>query len=133
MNTLLLVILLTMGVTQVVCVATLILCKTSEVPMFLVVFLILCIFNSTLLIIVAYGFAGDFHQESTRSFKCLHKQNRNRVGVVPRREYLYAEKFLAACQAQNFQFGLSNFIEKTTPLVFQLYCMDRIIDLLLVH
>lgn len=111
---------------------TLILCKTSEVPGFLFIFLLVCFIQATLIIIVAYGFAGNFHQESAKSLKRLHEENRYRVDFVPRREFLYAKKYLVACQVQKVQFGLSNFIEKITPLVFQRYCLDRIIDLLLV-
>jgi hypothetical protein len=33
---------------------------------------------------------------------------------------------------EKVKFGLSNFIEKTTPPLFQLFCLDRIVDLLLV-
>lgn len=40
--------------------------------------------------------------------------------------------FFKSCQVQKIKIGLSNFITKTAPQLFQQYYLHRIIDLLLV-
>ncbi len=132
MQTLLFMVLATSGITQIVSTVTIVLSKSSEVPVYLIGFLLKTSIQATVVILVAYGFAGDFNQESSKSLERLNRENRNRICLVQRQEFLYTKKFLASCQVQRVQFDLSNFIEKTTPLVFQLYCINRIIDLLLV-
>ncbi len=73
MCTLLIAVLVTLGIVQVIPLFTL---KQSQIPMVLIVFLTMTACQATQMIIVAYGFAGNFNQESFKSLKSLNEQNR---------------------------------------------------------
>lgn len=96
-------------------------------------FFIVVVFEATMIFLVVYGLAGDFNLASKMSLTQLKMEAGSQChGKLLRKERIYREKLLRSCQVHKIKFGLSNFIEKTTPPVFQLYCLNRMIDLLLV-
>lgn len=96
--------------------------------------MVVCIY-ATLVILAMYGFAADVNAESADFLSKLKRQKKKLTGNSneQRRQRKFKEKFVASCQVEKIQFGMSNFIEKATPPAFQLYCINRIVDLLLVH
>lgn len=100
---------------------------TAQMPITIKIFFIVLAIETFIIHLVIYGFLGDIHYESLRTLSVLTtmvKRNHKR-----HRQHL--ETFINSCLPERVQFGLSNFIEKTTPLVFQMFCVGRIIDLLL--
>lgn len=91
------------------------------------------IFETVIVIAVVYGLAGQFYDNSVKSIVKLEQMARySHVKDKTNRKYIL--KFLMSCHfGLRIKFGLSNFIEKTTPLIFQKFCVDRIIDILLVR
>lgn len=101
---------------------------------FIVFLFSMTVLRAVLIFLVVYGFAGDFYKDSELSLSQLKEQAGIRFnGKIAVRERIHREKFLRSCQVQKVKFGLSNFIEKTTPPIFQLFCLDRIADLLLIR
>lgn len=97
----------------------------SQVPPPLWLFFIGVAAESILTILVFYDFAANLHYVTTRSFSILQSKEK----VIKSR---YLKRFLKSCQVLRVQIGSSNnYLEKRTPLVFQKFCIDRIIDLLL--
>lgn len=130
MRTLLFMFLFTCGVTQVISAVTLITQPNSvSLPPLVYLFFGGVFIETILIILVVYGFAGDFYQTSETSLAKLNQVVRS--GRMQKKERKFREKYLLSCQVQKMNFGLSNFIEKTTPLIFQLFCLERIIDILL--
>lgn len=68
-------------------------------------------------------------QLNPKDLKNMLNERLKRVGTNKR---IY-KKFVDSCPALKVKFGLSNFIDKTTPLVFESYCVARLTDLLLVN
>lgn len=118
------------GVVQILSVVTII-DHTTLSPLLILVFAVLAA-QTVLNILVVYGVAGDVFEVSLNSISCLRRKVKivNNLSRVQRR---YLERFLASCAVERVDFGMSNFIEKTTPLEFQLFCLERIIDLLLLR
>ncbi len=135
MNSQLFVLMLTCGITEVIC-AGLIINRSgsSNLPFFLRMFFIILFVQATVGILGWYGFSGDFNQISERSLcKIRRHENITHLEHITRRERKYKKKLLCSFQVQKIKFGLSNYIDKTTPAVFELFCLQRIIDLLLVR
>lgn len=125
--------LLTTGVGQITSAVTLIVQTPSDsVPFLANLFFVSLIPQSILVNLVAFGFGGEFYKSSSSSLKRL-KQNVLTLNSINRRDRKFLQAFLNSCQVGKIRFGFSNFIEKTTPLIFQQFCIDRIIDLLLVR
>lgn len=76
--------------------------------------------------LLVYGYAGDFYQHSNLLLSSL-KQNVGNVEnrVITRKQLKYRETFLNSCQVEKINFGLSNFIEKSTLPIFQLCILCR--------
>lgn len=133
MRTLLFIFLLTSGVGQIISTVTLILQTNSDsVPFLANVFFASVVPQAVLINLVAFGFGGQFHKSSNLSLKQL-KQSVRTVKSIKIRDRKYLERFLNSCQASKIKFGLSNFIEKRTPPMFQQFCVQRIVDLLLLR
>lgn len=134
MNSLLCSLLLSSGMTQVISASTLIRQPNfNSADIILNLFYLAITINTFFITTVMYGFAGDFFAAS--DFKLSHlKRNvvKKTLEIVLKREHRFRSRFLAACQVEKVQFCVSNFIEKTTPLVFELYILDRTVDMLLV-
>lgn len=121
------------GTSQIMSVVTIILHYTS-MNFLLMMFFTITTLEATLIILVVYGFAGEFYRTSALSLlKLQNKAGIRYFGSLGKRERKYRERFLRSCQAQKVKFGFSNFIEKNTPPIFQLFCLNRIIDLLLLR
>ncbi len=134
MQTLLFLMLITCDTTEIISATNIIHHSSSQsIPLPLKIFFAVASIQTGITILVAFGFTGDFYKESYKSLAGLKKENRNVKLRSTRQEKKYRKTFLISCQVQKIQFGMSNFIEKTTPPIFQLYCMNRIIDLLLVR
>ncbi len=132
MRTLLFAVLLALGILQVISVVNLVLESWSSVPIMVNLFYGATFLESFLVVLVGYGFAGDLHLVSKHTLARLKAQVLSKdYGRFGRKEHKYKKAFVMSCQVQKIKFGLSNFIEKTTPPVFQLFCSDRIVDLLL--
>ncbi len=135
MRSIFFVFLLTCETAEIISAVTFVLHKyRSQIPLSLSMFFILAMFEAVFIILVVYGLAGDFYQQSTSSLCQLTRLACNiHDARVTKMELKYREKFLRSCQKQKIKFGLSNFIEKTKPPVFQLFCLNRMIDLMLIH
>lgn len=133
LGSLLFLFLLACGTSQVVSAVTTIL-YASSIDVFVALFFTVMVFETSLIYMVVYGLAGNFYRASELSLLELNKHATIHLNkIVERKERKQRKKFLKSCQVQKVKFGLSNFIEKTTPPMFQLYCLERIIDLLLVQ
>lgn len=123
--------LLTPGTAQVIAAVTIV--HSTIINLLLLLLFAMTVLQTVMTIVVVYGFAGDFNKDSELSLLQLQKQASIQYDVnVGRKERKYRERFLRSCQVQKVKFGLSNFIEKSTPPLFQLYCLNRIIVMLLV-
>ncbi len=129
----LLIFLITCGTAQVIS-ATSIILLGSSMNLFLTLLFSITVLQAVLIFSIVYGFAGEFYKASELSLQQLkrHACIQYKTKLV-KKEKKFRETFLRSCQAQKVKFGLSNFIDKTTSQVFQLYCLDRIIDLLLLR
>ena len=130
MRSLFLFLLLLSGVTQIISVVALM--QPEPLPFLVTLFFTTAVLQTIIVILGVYGFAGEVHKMSTFSMSQLKLTLRNRYTGCCKREHKYFERFLFSCQAIKIRFGLSNFIEKSTPPVFQLFCLARIIDWILV-
>lgn len=130
-SSLLFLFLLACGTAQVMSAVTTIL-HSSSLNFLLLLFFLMAVSQTFLIYLVVYGFAGEFYRSSDLALLQLKRH----IGIngikIAKKEHKYREKFLRSCQVQKIKFGMSNFIDKTTPLIFQLYCLNRIIDLILV-
>ncbi len=102
-------------------------------PLLLIIFYATAITQAVVINLLVYGYAGDFYQRSNFLLLSL-KQNMGNVEhrLISRKQVKYRQTFLNSCQVEKIKFGLSNFIEKSTPPMFQLFCVERIVDFLLV-
>lgn len=127
----LLMFLVTCGALQIVSASLLVHQTKSDlkISMPLNLFFIATVFETVPIIIIVYGFPGEFYHKSKKTLIVLKKKVLHEVEPSHKRTTYI--KFLDSCQVSKIRLGLSNFIEKTTPLVFQLFCADRIIDVLL--
>lgn len=133
MQTVLLFFLITCGVAQTISAFTLIVqTETDSVPLLANIFFVAVILQAFLVNLIVYGFGGDFYKASDLSLKRL-KQSAYTVSSLQVRDRKHLQRFFKSCQVGKIKFGLSNFIEKTTPPIFQLFCINRIIDLLLLR
>lgn len=98
-------------------------------------FFVSVVVETVVIILVVYGFAGDFYQDSVNGLDNIRKQVNRSSSQFGYKSKIrkYFTKFLVSCPPMKIRLGLSNFIEKTTPLVFQMFCTCRIIDVLLVR
>lgn len=133
MNSQLLVLMVGCGVSEVASAVILIKqSSSSDIPFFLQIFFVVLFIQSVVRILGLYGFAGDFYQISANSLSVLyHQVDTLFTGNTTSKQRKYREKVLKSFQVQKVKFGFSNYIEKTTPAVFELFCLQRIIDLLL--
>lgn len=131
-SSLLFLCLLVCGTCQVVSAVTTLL-HASSLNFLLLIFFIMTVSQTSLIHLVVYGFAGEFYRSSDLSLLQLkrHMGIHYNLGLI-KKEHKYRQRFLRSCQVQKIKFGMSNYIEKTTPPVFQFYCLNRIIDLILV-
>ncbi len=131
MHSILLFLFISAGLFQTMSVVTLIL-LWNFLPFILELIFAFIVLQASVIILFIYGFAGDFNEMSKHSLSRLKKEVDNEQGLS-RKERKYWNMFLRSCQIERIKFGMSNFIEKTTPPAFQLFCLCRIIDLLLVR
>lgn len=135
MHTLFFTMLVTCGSVQVLAaVAVINQARTSTLPLLINLFFGTLVVDAAIIIGTVFGFAGNLYKRSEVLLNQLRKQIKSRQPFnSTRKEYKYKKSFLNSCQVAKVKFGLSNFIEKTTPPIFQLFCLNRIIDLLLVN
>lgn len=88
--------------------------------------------DASLVILVMYGFAGDFYDISKHLVPRLKKEMGNVQGLKGK-ERKYCNTFLMSCQIERIKIGMSNYIKTTTPPAFQLFSLRKIVDLLLVR
>lgn len=125
--------LLTAGVAQIISAVTLITqTSTDSVPCLANLFFASVVLQASFTIFIVFGFGGEFHKSSDLSLKRL-KQKTLTFNTVTTKERKYLQRFLNSCQVGKIKFGLSNFVETTTAPIFQLFCVERIIDLLLLR
>lgn len=84
------------------------------------------------MLVIAYSFAGNFYVDSVKLLLDL-KRKAKLSFLKQSKQRKVCEKFQASCQVQKIEFGVTNYIDKLTPLVFQKFCIDIIIDLVLVQ
>lgn len=101
-----------------------ILISPTHVPLPLKLFFFAVIFEVVIAISLIYGFAADLHYQSTKVMGNITKYSK-----VRRSKYL--KRFFSSSQVLRVEFAVTNYLEKTTPLMFQKFCGDRILDLLL--
>lgn len=130
-SSLLVVFLVAVGVIQVIPTALVIQQMKSDlqIPMALNVFLVGMIADTTFIILCVYSFPGEFYENSKKSLIFLRRKALCQITSAIKRRHAIAT--LRSCSVLKIRFGLSNFIEKTTPPAYQLFCTDRIIDILL--
>lgn len=130
-SSVLLLFLVTSGTSQIISVALLVHQTKSDlkIPIPLNLFFIAAAFETMLIIMIVYGFPGELYQKSKKSLDKLKTKVLHNFKSSHKRKFYI--RFLDSCQVSKIRFGLSNFIEKTTPPIFQLFCADRIIDVLL--
>ncbi len=123
--------LLSCGASQVVSAALLVQqTKTNlKISLPLNLFFVLAVIETILIIMVVFGYPGDFHQDSKNTLAMLRRKILHKI-ILPKKR-MYCKTFLRSCSVLKIRFGLANFIEKSTPSVFQLFCANRIIDVLL--
>lgn len=133
MNSLLFILMLACGVTEITS-ALLIINRSgsNNLPFFLEMFFVILLIQATVGILGWYGFAGDFNQISERSLCKIMRQG-SMLPKLTQKERNFKEKTLRSFQVGRIKFGLSNYIEKTTPAIFELFCLQRMVDLLLVQ
>lgn len=131
MKTVLVLFLLGCGTAEIVSTALLIRQTKTDmmISLPLNLFFSACVLESGLVILGVYGFPGEFYQKSKLSLDFLRREASHKIIAARKRKYFF--KFLRSCYVLKIRFGLSNFIEKTTPPEFQKFCTDRIIDILL--
>lgn len=118
----------TCGMAQIV--SSVVLVRPEPLPFLVTFFFTAMTLETSLVILVVYGFAGDVHKTSTVSLLKLKQIIRSVCHGNCKKERKYLGCFLAYCQTAKIRFGLSNFIEKSTSLIFQLFCVQHMIDLL---
>lgn len=127
----LVLILITCGASQIVSAALLIQQTKSDLKMSLPLnlFFLVVVFQTVFDIMAIYGFPGELNQESKISLDFLKRKVMHEIEPKHKRKYYIT--FLNSCQVSKIRLGLTNYIDKTTPPVSQLFCVDRIIDVLL--
>lgn len=108
--------------------ATLILLGPARLPPAMVIFFGVLAIDMVFVITFAYGFAGDLNKQSKIFVATLQSTKM----FVARRSRKCLSLFIQSCPPLKIRFGMSNYIDKTTPLIFQSFCSCRIVDLLLV-
>lgn len=132
MRTVLFLFLLTSGIAHILSAVTLIVQTSSDSVPFLVNMFFAAIVPETVLIhLIVFGFGADFYRFSDLSLKQLKQSVLKGTMQIKDRKYL--QRIINSIQVGKVKFGLSNFIDKTTPPIFQLFCLNRIIDILLVR
>lgn len=91
-------------------------------------FLFLVLTNGVVGVNLVFGFVAEVHFKSWNCMKKL-KENSRKMGN-PRSVKLYM-KILKSLPVVHVSFGSTNFIEKLTPVVFQQFATERLIDALL--
>ncbi len=79
---------------------------------------------------VAYGTAGSFYGKAAASLAQL-KTTLSRNVLIEWKHRIYAKKILISWQTPRIKLMVSNTNENTTTFEFELFCMERVIDLLL--
>ncbi len=79
-----------------------------------------------IMILGIFGFAAKVHSTST---EVLYKTKKMRVAQTNRT----FSKFLKSCPVISIKFGMTNYIEKLTPLRFQDFNIGRFIDFILLE
>ncbi len=121
------------GATQIISAVTLIVQSSSDgVPLLANMFFAFIIPQAFLVFIIVFGIGGEFHNTSNISLKRL-MQGVLTTSSLTRQDRRYLQRYLTSCQVGKIKLGFSNFIEKTTPPILQLFCVNRIIDLILVR
>ncbi len=117
--------LLSCGTCQVV--AALVLLNKSEQISFLIKTLFsIAVIESFLVFVV------DFYEQSETTLADLKRNFNDNLGIR-RKERKHLGLFLRSCQVASIRLGFSNYIEKLTPPLVQMYCVDRLVDLLLLQ
>ncbi len=121
------------GITQIICVVALIgQPSCNSVAVVVNLFYLATTVLTVLINVIIYGFAGNLYENSKKHLSNLQQQNVPKgLSRAAKKEFKMRKTFFKSCQVEKIKFGMSNFIEQTTPPIFQLFCIARIIDLLL--
>ncbi|CAL8136414.1 unnamed protein product [Orchesella dallaii] len=89
------------------------------------VWILIEIFDTVVVILYIFGQAGSLFSLSSQVL------NEERSACLLGRANLHKRKVLRSCTPIRIEFGLSNFIDKVTPLKFVEFSIDRLVDLML--
>lgn len=92
----------------------------------IVIFSLSILINMTITIIFLFGFCGRVNEASSKALLRLRRFSEFKTST----QY---EKILRSLPTLKIYFGSTNFIEKQTPVVFQLFLLERIVDVLLLQ
>lgn len=92
------------------------------------VFLFLVLTNGVVGVSLVFGFCGEIHDKSWKCMETL-KENSRKLGN-PKSVRLY-RRILRSLPVVHVSFGSTNFIEKLTPVVFQQFATERLVDAML--
>lgn len=90
-------------------------------------FNIFAIFSTTPVIICLFGFCGQVHYESQKFQQTL------KILAVTHKQSKEFRKIIQSIPEVKVKFGRSNFVEKSTPVVFQMFLMEKTVDILLTN
>lgn len=130
-NSILVMLLITVRAGQIVSASLLMQQAKSDlkIPLPFNIVFVCSFIQCSFVILGVFSFPGEFYQNSKESHDILKRKSLIKFRAAQVRRHTI--QFLRSCNVLKIKFGLSNFIEKTTPPVFQLFCTDRIIDILL--
>lgn len=119
------------AITQVICATALIQPDCNSIPILLSTFYFALLISMFFTTLAVFGFAGDFYASSFTTLSKFKRNAAHQLKNISKREHSFRSRFLVSCQVQKVKFGLSNFIDKTTPVIFEMFCVNRIVDMLL--
>lgn len=105
--------------------------RMESLPVMINLIFLALIVEAVLVIIIVFGFMGSFYKQSKQFLEQLKVQFALVELKTSKRDTKLFKTFLTSCQVLKIKFGMSNFIENKTPPTFQLFCIERIVDLLL--
>ncbi|CAL8101615.1 unnamed protein product [Orchesella dallaii] len=96
----------------------------TEISSLATLSIVLLAVDTWLVIVIFYGFAGMVHYTAKR----VSREIKGMTGLMENPTF---QKYLLSCPILSIKFGTTNFIEMSTPLRYQDFCIARFVDLLL--
>lgn len=85
--------------------------------------------NGFVVTTLVYGFCGEVHDASNKGMKRIKKYAH--VDGRSSRKMKMFRRVASSMPVLKINFGSGNFVEKSTPIVFQQFTIERLVDLLL--